>query len=70
MFHPAILDAVIHVVVNPRLSGNYDRNLSFFSSKLAALRLLPAFKEKPFPTTIYTHAAFVNWPPGQWNPFV
>ncbi len=65
VFHPAILDAAIHVVVNPRLSGNYDRDLYFFSSRLAALRLLPAFREKPFPNTLFTHATFVNWAPGK-----
>ena len=66
IFHPAILDAAIHVLINPRMTGNYDPNLYHLPSKIAAFRLCPAFREKPFPTTIFTHATFVSWTPGMF----
>ncbi|KAI0739465.1 ketoacyl-synt-domain-containing protein [Daedaleopsis nitida] len=61
--HPAIVDAAIHVLINPRVHGNYDSNLYYLPSKIAAFRSCPALHARPFPSTIFTHAVFVRWTP-------
>lgn len=59
--HPAILDAAIHVMVHPTLTGNYDSELYHLPSKVSSIRLL---RTGPLPKTVYGYATLVNWSPG------
>ena len=59
--HPAILDAAIHVMVHPALTGNYDSELYHLPSRVSSVRLL---RTGPLPKTIYAYAALVRWSPG------
>ncbi|KAI0737718.1 hypothetical protein C8Q80DRAFT_1222755 [Daedaleopsis nitida] len=60
---PPILDAVFHVLVHPRLTGNYDPNLYHLPSRLSSMRLCRALEGKSIPSRLFSHAIFVNWTP-------
>lgn len=62
--HPAILDAAIHLVAHPYLTGNFDPDLYHLPAKCRAFRLCPGYFDKPFPETVYSYAKFVDWTPG------
>ncbi|KAI1783602.1 ketoacyl-synt-domain-containing protein [Ganoderma leucocontextum] len=62
-FHPAILDAAIHIVAHPNLTGNQDPDLYHLPSKVAAFRLGPRYGESPFPKLVYAYAISVDWSP-------
>ncbi|EJF59192.1 ketoacyl-synt-domain-containing protein [Dichomitus squalens LYAD-421 SS1] len=61
--HPAILDAAIHIVAHPNLTGNHDPDLYHLPSKVGVFRLCPGFGKRPFPKLVYTHAVSVDWSP-------
>ncbi|KAI1798467.1 polyketide synthase [Ganoderma leucocontextum] len=58
--HPAILDAAIHVMVHPTLTGNYDSELYHLPSRISSIRLL---RTGPLPKTVYGYATLVKWSP-------
>ncbi|KAI0358347.1 ketoacyl-synt-domain-containing protein, partial [Trametes cingulata] len=62
-FHPAILDAALHVLVHPYITGNYDHDSYHLPSRISSLRLSPAFFANPFPRRLYSHASFIEWTP-------
>ncbi|KAI0694299.1 ketoacyl-synt-domain-containing protein [Cerioporus squamosus] len=63
VIHPAILDAALHIAVHPRFTGNHDRAKYHLPSKIGAVKLCTDVRNKPFPSTIYSHATFVSWSP-------
>ena len=60
--HPAILDAAIHVMVHPILTGNFHPELYHLPSRVSSVRLL---RLGPLPETVYGYATLVKWPPGK-----
>ncbi|OBZ73483.1 Nonribosomal peptide synthetase 14 [Grifola frondosa] len=61
--HPAILDAALHVVVHPLLTGNRDKAQYYLPDKVGALIIHDPLLDKPFPRTFYAHATFSRWTP-------
>ncbi|TBU55410.1 polyketide synthase [Dichomitus squalens] len=59
-FHPAVLDAAIHVMVHPILTGNFDPELYHLPSRISSIRLL---RTGPLPSTVYGYATLVKWSP-------
>ena len=62
--HPAVLDAAIHIVAHPSLTGNHDPDLYHLPSKVGVFRLCPEYGKRPFPKSVYAHAVSVEWSPG------
>ncbi|KAM5543754.1 hypothetical protein V8D89_002371 [Ganoderma adspersum] len=58
--HPAILDAAIHVMVHPILTGNFHPELYHLPSRVSSVRLL---RHGPLPKTVYGYATLVKWTP-------
>ena len=59
--HPAILDAAIHVMVHPILTGNYDSELYHLPSRVSSIRLLGSGIPSKI---IYSYITLVKWTPG------
>ena len=64
--HPAILDASLHILVHPIVTGINDPARYYLPSRIGALVVHDALLEHPFPSTIYTHATFKGWTPGMY----
>ncbi len=60
--HPAILDAAVHVMVHPIVTGNYHPELYHLPSRISSSRLL---RTVPLPKTVYGYATLVKWTPGE-----
>ncbi|CCM05253.1 uncharacterized protein FIBRA_07463 [Fibroporia radiculosa] len=63
IFHPAVLDSALHILVHPALTGNRDETQYYLPSKVGSFAVHDALQRKPFPRMIYTHATFVKWSP-------
>ncbi|KAI0653728.1 ketoacyl-synt-domain-containing protein [Cubamyces menziesii] len=61
--HPAILDASLHILVHPIVTGINDPARYYLPSRIGALVVHDALLERPFPSTIYTYATFKAWTP-------
>ncbi|TFK80433.1 hypothetical protein K466DRAFT_605341, partial [Polyporus arcularius HHB13444] len=62
-FHPAILDAAIHIVVHPIMTGNHDRDLYHLPSKVAAFRMCSSVEQQDLSSGLYAHAITTGWAP-------
>ncbi|KAI0695501.1 polyketide synthase [Cerioporus squamosus] len=62
-FHPAIVDAAIHIVVHPVMTGNHDRELYHLPSKVSAFRTCPSVEQQEMPRFLYSHAVITSWAP-------
>ena len=67
VFHPAVMDAAVHVVAHPLLTGNYDRDVYHLPDKVATFRTYPRLRESPFPEVLYAKATTVSWCPGMYT---
>lgn len=67
VFHPAMLDAAIHIMGHPAFSGNYDRDQYHLPHKVDTVTLHPALSKKPFPKKIYTYATCIKWTTGNYT---
>ncbi|KAI0364111.1 ketoacyl-synt-domain-containing protein [Pilatotrama ljubarskyi] len=61
--HPAILDASLHILVHPVVTGVNDPSQYYLPSRVGALVLHEALLHRPFPPTLYVHATFKTWTP-------
>ncbi|KAI0683985.1 polyketide synthase [Cerioporus squamosus] len=61
--HPAILDAALHFVAHPMVTGNYDRNIYHLPNTLAAFRTYSRLRRGAFPETLYAKARTISWSP-------
>ncbi|CCL98280.1 uncharacterized protein FIBRA_00274 [Fibroporia radiculosa] len=63
--HPAILDAALHGLVHPALTGNKnDRDPRYFlPSRTAAFVLHDGLVTRPFPPVVYTYSTITKWTP-------
>ncbi len=64
VFHPAILDAAIHIVAHPMMTGNYDRDLYHLPDKVSAFRTSSRLRTEAFPEVLYAKATTIAWAPG------
>ena len=62
--HPAILDASIHVMVHPILTGNFDTELYHLPARASRARFLHT---GPVPRTVYGYAKLVDWTPSAFR---
>ncbi|KAH9942788.1 ketoacyl-synt-domain-containing protein [Amylocystis lapponica] len=62
-FHPAVLDAAVHIVVHPLVTGNADHSRYYLPSGAQAFIVHDALVSKPFPRTIYSYIKFSKWTP-------
>ncbi|TFK84686.1 ketoacyl-synt-domain-containing protein, partial [Polyporus arcularius HHB13444] len=63
VFHPAILDAAIHIVAHPMMTGNYDRDLYHLPDKVSAFRTSSRLRTEAFPEVLYAKATTIAWAP-------
>ncbi|KAI0325192.1 ketoacyl-synt-domain-containing protein [Cubamyces sp. BRFM 1775] len=61
--HPAILDASLHILVHPMVTGMLDTTRYYLPSKIGALVIHDALLDQPFPSTVYAYATFKAWTP-------
>ncbi|KAH9886258.1 ketoacyl-synt-domain-containing protein [Cubamyces lactineus] len=61
--HPAILDASLHVLVHPMVTGMLDTTRYYLPSRIGALVTHDALLSQPLPSTVYAHATFKAWTP-------
>ncbi|OJT09920.1 hypothetical protein TRAPUB_13598 [Trametes pubescens] len=61
--HPAILDASVHILVHPVVTGVNDAARYYLPSRIGAVIIHDALVEGPFPPIVYTHATFKAWTP-------
>ncbi|CCM04656.1 uncharacterized protein FIBRA_06840 [Fibroporia radiculosa] len=60
-FHPAILDAAIHILVHPAVTGVRNESNYYLPAKIGVFTMHRALDAIPFPRIVYTHATFVRW---------
>lgn len=63
-FHPAILDAAVHVAVHPMMTSNYNHDFYYLPSKISAFRLCAASTNEPISKLMYSKVTAVSWSPG------
>ncbi len=68
--HPAILDASVHILVHPVVTGVNDAARYYLPSRIGALIIHDALVDRPFPPIVYTHATFKSWTPGTFSAFM
>ncbi|KAI0364399.1 ketoacyl-synt-domain-containing protein [Pilatotrama ljubarskyi] len=61
--HPAILDASLHFLVHPVVTGINDSSRYYLPSSIGGLVVYDALLDRPFPSTVYAHATFKAWTP-------
>lgn len=61
--HPAILDASLHILVHPVVTGVNDAARYYLPSRIGSLIVHDALLDRPFPPIVYTHAVFKAWTP-------
>ncbi|CCM00168.1 uncharacterized protein FIBRA_02196 [Fibroporia radiculosa] len=61
--HPAILDAALHGLVHPALTGHKNDPRYFLPSKTAAFIFHDALVKRPFPRIVYTYFTITKWAP-------
>lgn len=62
--HPAVLDASLHILVHPVVTGVNDAARYYLPSRIGSLIVHDALLDRPFPPIVYTHAVFKAWTPG------
>lgn len=61
------MDAAIHIVVHPLVTGNHDAKLYYLPSKVAKLQMHPRSLTMLRSSYLYSFSKLVAWCPGQWN---
>ncbi|KAI0768339.1 ketoacyl-synt-domain-containing protein [Trametes elegans] len=61
--HPAILDASLHFLVHPVVTGVDDSSRYYLPSRLGAVVVHDALLSQAFPRTFYSHATLKTWAP-------
>jgi hypothetical protein len=64
-FHPAVLDACVHVMVHEAFTLNTDPTIYYLPSNVGRLSITDALLERPFPPVLYAHCILQCWRPGQ-----
>lgn len=62
--HPAILDAAIHIMVHPMLTGNYDSDVYHLPSKISTVRFMHSGQ---LPAVVFGYTTLVDWTPGEFT---
>ncbi|KAJ7717066.1 hypothetical protein DFH07DRAFT_762136 [Mycena maculata] len=63
VFHPAILDASVHVLVHPLLTKNLDKNAYYLPSGVKKFTIHEPFIEHEMPSNMFAHATLQRWTP-------
>lgn len=63
-FDPAVLDACIHVMVHPLITGNMDKNTYYLPSEFKRFFFYNIAEEETMPNTLYAHGSKARWSPG------
>ncbi|EIN09536.1 polyketide synthase [Punctularia strigosozonata HHB-11173 SS5] len=63
VFDPAILDACIHVMVHPMITGNTDRNVYYLPSRFDFFSTYDALHRREFTDKLYAHGSRGRWTP-------
>ncbi|EPQ52402.1 polyketide synthase, partial [Gloeophyllum trabeum ATCC 11539] len=63
VIHPAILDAAMHALVHPVMTGREDKSRYYLPSRIGALLVHRALLHKSFSGTLFTHATLTEWTP-------
>ncbi|KAF8525874.1 hypothetical protein BU17DRAFT_83380 [Hysterangium stoloniferum] len=62
LFHPAVLDACLHIAVHPAFTGNADRNTYYLPAGVKWVHLSQGKKTR-LPSTLFAHVTFKLWRP-------
>jgi len=62
---PAVLDACIHVMVHPLLTGNADKNVYYLPSGFRRFFFYDAARDN-MTDTLYAYGSNARWTPGKW----